>query len=31
MKYTVFTGIRNYCVKEPHLTKDIWNRKPMLV
>ena len=31
MKYEVFNRIWFYYVKEPHLTKDIWNWKPMLV
>ena len=31
MQYTAFNRIWNYYVKEPHLTKDIWNWKPKLV
>jgi hypothetical protein len=31
MKYKVFNRIRNHYVKEPHLTKDIWNWTPKLV
>lgn len=31
MKYQDYLRIWKYYVKEPHLTKDIWNWKPMLV
>ena len=31
MKYTKFLRIWNYYVKEPHLTKDIWNWQPKAV
>lgn len=31
MKINKFERIWNYYVKEPHLSKDIWNWKPMLV
>jgi len=31
MRYDKFLRIWNYYVKEPHLTKDIWNWKPMLI
>lgn len=31
MKFDKFLRIWNYYVKEPHLSKDIWNWKPMLV
>jgi group II intron reverse transcriptase/maturase len=31
LKYDKFLRIWNYYVKEPHLTTDIWNWKPMLV
>ena len=31
MKIDKFQRIWNYYVKEPHLSKDIWNWKPMLV
>lgn len=31
MKYSDYLRIWNYYVKEPHLTKDIWNWKPKLV
>ena len=31
MGCTKFVGIWDYYVKKPHLTKDIWNRKPKLV
>lgn len=30
-KYSKFLRVWNYYVKEPHLTKDIWGWKPMLV
>lgn len=30
-RYTKFLRVWNYYVKEPHLTTDIWNWKPMLV
>ena len=30
-KYDKFLRVWNYYVKEPHLTKDIWGWKPMLV
>lgn len=30
-RYDKFLRTWNYYVKEPHLTTDIWNRKPMLV
>lgn len=30
-RYTKFFRVWNYYVKEPHLTTDIWNWKPMLV
>ncbi len=31
MRYNKFLRIWNYYVKEPHLLKDIWNWKPMLI
>jgi group II intron reverse transcriptase/maturase len=31
MRYTKFLRIWNHYIKEPHLTKDIWNWKPKLV
>jgi hypothetical protein len=31
MKWEKFQGIWDYYVKEPHLSKDIWSRKPMPV
>lgn len=31
MRYGKFLRIWNYYVKEPHLSKDIWNWKPMLI
>lgn len=31
MKYKCYLRIWNFFVTEPHLTKDIWNWKPMLV
>ena len=31
MKYAKFLRIWNYYVKEPHLTKDIWNWQPKIV
>ena len=30
-RYTKFLRVWNYYVKEPHLTTDIWNWKPMLI